>query len=102
MGLRHDPQGQTNTNIIIETIKAFGDVPVSLDTLIDLGTIYSYTHLLVVNSLDEDIVIKFGDNEITFQSGKDMWIDDFKLDNVIQYKYKTSAPTAGSLQIICY
>ena len=102
MPLRNDPAGQTNTNIIKEVIKAFGDVTATLGTLIDLDVIYSYYHLLVINSLDNDIVIKFGDNEITFQTNKDMWIDNFKFDGIIQYKHKGVAPTAGSLQIICY
>jgi len=102
MTVRNDPAGQTNTNIMKEVIKAFGDVPAAFGTLIDLDVIYSYTHLLVINSLDKDIVLKFGSNEITFQTNKDMWIDNFKFDGIIEYKYKSAAPTAGSLQIICY
>lgn len=41
---RRDPQGQFTANILKESIKAFGDVPVSYDTLIDLGITYTYTH----------------------------------------------------------
>lgn len=97
-----DPVGQFAPNIIEEVIKAFGDVPVSLTTLIDLGTNYIYTHFLIVNSLDKDIIIKFEDKEITFLSAKDITMDNFRFNGIIKYKYKSSAPTAGSLQIICY
>lgn len=102
MTVKRDPAGQFNTNIITESIKAFGDVLVTYTTLIELGEIYTYTHFLVLNSFDEDIVIKFGSNEITFQANKDVWMDGFKYDGTLEYKYKTSAPTAGSLQVICY
>jgi hypothetical protein len=102
MSNKRDPAGQFTPNIIKESIKAFGIVPISFGTLIDLGVNYVYTHCLIVNSLDEDIIIKFGSNEITFQAGKDMWFDGFKFNNIIEYKYKTSAPTAGSLQFICF
>lgn len=97
-----DPAGQFNTNQIKEAIKAFGVVPATFETLIALGTIYTYTHFFIINSLDKDIVIKFGDNEITFPANKDIWFDDLKYEGTIQYKYKSVAPTAGSLQIICY
>lgn len=97
-----DPAGQFNINKITEVIKVFGDVPVSLTTLIDLGTTYIYTHLLVVNSLNNDVTIKFGDNEITLPSSKDLAVDCFRFNDVIEYKYKTLAPTSGSMQIIFY
>jgi len=99
---RRDPQGQFSANILTEAIKAFGDVPAAYDTLIDLGDNYIYTHFLVVNSLNENIVIKFGNSEITFQANKDIWMDGIKLDGIIQYKYKVGAPTSGSIQVICY
>lgn len=102
MANKKDPSGQFNVNKIIETIKAFGAVPVSLTTLIDLGTIYIYTHCLVINSLDNDTIIKFGDNEITFLSNTNVVMDNFRFNDIIEYKYKSLAPTIGNLQIICY
>jgi hypothetical protein len=97
-----DPAGQFNTNIIKEVIKAFGVVPATFETLIVLGSIYTYTHFFIINSLDKDIVLKFGNNEITFPTSKDIWLDNFKFEGTIQYKYKSDAPTSGNLQIICY
>lgn len=102
MANKKDPVGQLVPNIITEIIKAFGDIPVSLTTLIDLGTTYIYTHLIVINSLDDDTTIKFGANEITFLANTNVVMDNFKFNDIIEYKYKSSAPTAGNLQVICY
>jgi len=97
-----DPAGQFNTNIIKESIKAFGDVPATFETLIDLGTIYTYTHLMFLTSLDEDVTIKLGDNEFTVLANKNIWFDGLKFNGIIQYKRKTDAPTEGELQVLCY
>jgi len=100
-----DPSGQFNSNIIRESIKAFGVVPVAYETLIDLTSAYTgyiNTHLIITNSLDEDVTIKIGDNEITVQAFKDTWMDGLRYDGIIQYKYKTAPSTEGSLQIVCY
>jgi len=102
MANKKDPAGQFNLNEITEAIKAYGVVPASLATFVNLGTIYIYTHCLVINSLNNDTVIKFGDNEITFLASTNVVMDNFKFNGILQYKYKSSAPTAGSLQIICY
>lgn len=103
MSTKFNQYGQNvHMNIIEESIKAFGDVPAAFGTLISLGTAYVYTHFFVVNSLNQDIIIKFGSNEITFPSTKDIWLDNFNYNGTIEYKYKSSAPTSGSLQIICY
>jgi len=97
-----DPAGQFNTNIIKEEIKLFSEVPVSLETLIDLGTIYIFTHLMFLTSLDEDVTIKLGDNEFTVVENKNLWFDDLKFNGIIQFKKKDGAPTEGKLQVICY
>ena len=102
MANQKDPYGQFTTNKIGQVVKAFGDVPAVLGTLVALGVTYCYTHLLITNSLDNDIVIAFGDNEITFYAGKDVAIDNFKFDGTVQYKYSGSAPTSGALQVIYY
>jgi len=100
--LGKDPTGQFHTNIIDEVIKAFGDVPAAFASLIDLDTNYTRTHLLIVNSLNQDIIVKFETKEITFPAGKDIFIDGFKHNGELKYKYKTSAPTAGNIQFISY
>jgi hypothetical protein len=100
-----DPRTQLNENIIEESIKAFGDVPATYETLIDLTATYPtyiYTHLIIVNSLDTDTTIKLGDNEFTVQALKDIWFDNLRYNDVVEYKYKSGAPTVGNLQIICY
>ena len=102
MTIRRDPAGQYNTNFIKQSIKDWSEVPAAYGTLIDLGNLFVFTHFLIINALDEDIVLKFGENEIVFMSMKDIWIDNFKIDGIIEYKYRTSAPTLGQIQIMCY
>ena len=100
-----DPRGQTNANIIKEEIQVFGDVTDTFATFIDLTVdhpTYIYTHLIIVNSLDEDVKIKIGDNEITAQALKDIWMDALRYNDEVQIKYVSDAPTEGSIQIICY
>jgi len=97
-----DPTGQFNTNIIKEVIKDFSEIPASLETLIDLGTIYTYTHLMFLTSLDEDVTIKLGDNEFTVLENKNIWFDGLKFNGIIQFKKKDGAPTEGNLQVLCY
>ncbi|GAG05024.1 unnamed protein product [marine sediment metagenome] len=100
-----DPASQFNINIINEAIKVFGDVPDTFGTLIDLTSInplYIYTHIIVVNSLDKNVKIKIGGNELTIQALKDIWMDKLSYNGIIEYKYVSDAPIEGSLQIICY
>lgn len=88
-------------NNIKGTTKAFGDVPAALGTLIDLGTTYTYNTLMVISNLDTDVVIKIGSNEITFPANKNVTIEDAMFNDLIQYKY-SSAPSSGSLSIMCF
>lgn len=88
-------------NNIKSVSKAFGDVPASLGTLLTLGDIYTYNHMLVVNSLDADVVIKIGDNEVTFPTNKNVTLDNFSHSGTLTYKY-ASAPSSGSLAVMCY
>lgn len=98
-----DPNSQFVVNKIGETIKAFGDVPASYSSLVDLGTEYVYTHLFVTNSLDQDIQIRFGStNAVTLKANKDIWMDGFKFQNTLYYQHKGVAPTTGSIQFVYY
>jgi len=97
-----DPNSQFTVNKIGEIIKAFGDIPWAYATLVDLELEYIYTHLFITNSLDQDIQLKFGDNAITLKANKDIWMDGFKFQGVLTYKYKTFAPTVGEVQFIYY
>lgn len=86
-------------NNIKSVSKAFGDVPASLTSLIDLGTTYSYNTIMVVSSLDTDVVLKIGSNEVTFPANKNITIDNQILNGIIYYKY-ASAPSSGALTVI--
>ena len=99
------PDSQTQQNIIKEEIKAFGDITDTLATFLDLSLTYPnyvYSHLIIVNSLDEDVKITIGDNEITIKAFKDLWMDGLRYLGEIQIKYVSDAPTEGDIQIICY
>ena len=86
-------------NNIKSAIKAYSEVPASLTTLIDLGTEYSYNTIMVVSSLDEDVVIKIGSNEVTFPASTNITIENQILNGVIQYKY-VSVPSSGALAVM--
>lgn len=90
-------------SISINNIKgvsvAFGTVPAVLTTLIDLGTVYTYNHLVIMNSLDAAVTLKIGSNEIVIPTNKNVTINNASYNGIIQYKY-VSAPSSGSLEII--
>jgi hypothetical protein len=80
---------------------AYGSVPAAFGTLLALGGVYTYNHLVVVSTLDQDVVIKIGDNEITFPANKNVTLDNFPHNGTITYKY-ASAPSSGNLYVMCY
>jgi len=80
---------------------AYGTVPASLTTLINLGTVYTYNQLMIINSLDAAIILKIGDNEVTFPANKNVTIENMPYNGIIQYKY-ASAPTLGTLEIMYF
>jgi len=92
-------------SIIVNKIKnvsvAYGSVPAAFGTLIALGTVYTYNHMLVVNSLDANVVIKIGDNEVTFPANTNITIDNLSHNGTLTYKY-ASAPSSGALTVMCY
>ena len=88
-------------NNIKGTSVAYSAVPATLGTLLALGSTYLYKTIVVMSSLDTDVVLKFGDNEVTFPANKNVTIDNICIGGTIQYKY-ASAPSSGSLQIICH
>ena len=89
--------------IVINNIKgssvAFGSVPATLTTLIDLGTVYTYNKLIIMSSLDTATTLKIGSNEIVIPANKNITLDDKSYNGIIQYKY-VSAHGSGSLDII--
>jgi len=78
---------------------AFGTIPAALTTLINLGTIITYNHIIIMSTLDTSITIKIGDNEIVIPANKNIVIDNVPYNGIIQYKYN-SAPSSGNLNII--
>jgi len=91
----------TTINKIKSVSVAFGSVPAALATLLALGDTYTYNHMIVISSLDTDTVIKIGDNEVTFPANKNVTLDNFPINGTLTYKY-ASAPSSGSLAVMCY
>lgn len=87
-------------NNIKGTSVAFGSVPAALTTLIDLGTVYTYSDLMIMSSLDTDATLKIGANEIVIPANKNITINNKFYNGIIQYKY-VSAPSSGNFAIIC-
>jgi hypothetical protein len=90
---------------VIDTVKAFGDVPAVFGTLVDLETDTLYQNMIIDNDLDQDITVKFviGDEkEIIIEAGYNLVLDGdgFEHKGVIQYKYTSSAPTSGRLKAV--
>lgn len=78
---------------------AYGTVPAALTTLINLGTIVTYNHLIIMSTLDTSVTIKIGDNEIVIPANKNIAMDNVPYNGIISYKYN-SAPGSGNLNII--
>jgi len=91
----------TTVNKIKSVAVVYGSVPASFGTLLALGDTYTYNHAIIMSTLDTDIVIKFGDNEINFPANKDIVFDNFPHNGTLTYKY-SSAPSSGSLKVICF
>lgn len=91
----------TTVNNMKNVAVAYGSIPAALATLIALGTTYTYQHLMVVSTLDTDVVIKIGDNEVTFPANKNVTVDNFPFNGTLTYKY-ASAPSSGGLYVFCY
>jgi len=86
-------------NWLIDTNKAFGDIPAAYATLVDLGVELIYRRLLILNTLNADVIIKFtntsGTVEKLIRANVSSGFDEFWHNDIIEIKYVSSAPTAG-------
>jgi len=91
----------SRTNTEINALKAFGDVPASFGTLIDVGTDQFSTTLIVYNATNQDITLNIAETstEIPMPAGLGITQYPFPHNGIIQYKYTSSAPTSGYLLI---
>jgi len=88
-----------NINAIKGSSVAYGTVPAALTDLIDLGTVRTYSKIIIMTTLDTSITLKIGDNEIVIPANKNITLEKSYYNGVIQYKYN-SAPSSGNLDII--
>lgn len=89
-------------NFIQDVTKAFGVIPAAYASLIDLETGFHYNHIQLVNTTDEDVVVKFTNAAITAEytipSNSSQTLDQFSHNGVIQYKY-SAAPSTGFFKL---
>lgn len=91
-------------NNIEEEKISYGDVSTSYETLIDLGTTYTRSSLLIENTLDENVKLNFVNTEtaikeITISAETDYSFDDFEHNGIIQIKAEDGLPSTGDLII---
>ena len=88
-------------NTEVNALKAFGDVPAAFGTLIDVGTSITSTNLMLYNSTDVNITIKFVESslEMIIPAGVGITQSPFLHNGLIEYKYTTVAPTSGEFLI---
>jgi len=97
-----NPRSQLAVNKIYEETMAFGSVPATFDTLIDLSTDYIYTRARIVSTLDTNVTLRFGGtNTITILSNSNIDLHDFRFNGEVEIQYVIE-PTSGSIQIFAY
>ena len=96
------PNGLLQLNIVREGKKDYDEVSDIYGEFIDLGTTYLFDRLSVYSTLDQDIVLQIGDSEINIIADTVRALDRFDHNGMINWKYATVQPTAGTLQILSY
>jgi len=87
-------------NNIEEGSLAFGSVGAGYSTILALGTSQVYAHLLISNSLNQDIVLRFGGaNEMTISASESRTMDGVILNGNIEIKHNGAAATAGTIYL---
>ena len=86
-----------------------GSIGAAYGTLIDLGTDYLYNDLIVNNTTDHDIELKFvnglvgvASSEVVIPKYTSLTFDSFRYWDLVELKYRTSQPTLGSVMIWCW
>jgi len=89
-------------NQIIKTEKLFGAIPANFGLLVDLDMERVYNHFMLVNETDQPIMVEFTNSAITSEiivgSDAALTLDDFSHNGVVNYKYESAAPIAGSIK----
>ncbi len=88
-------------NNIMQTLKAFGEVPAVYSELVNLGKTYIFNHIMLVNETDQPVIFKLtnesGTKDIELAASRQATLDNFKHNDIIEYKYVSSVPTTGSI-----
>ena len=88
---------------------AFGGIGAAYVSLVDLGTDYLYNDLVVDNSTDQDIVLKFvngqdgvASSEVVIPASTALTFDSFRYWDDVEIKYRSRQPTLGSVMLWCW
>ena len=96
----HDPTSQADAlNSIQSAGIAFGDVTAANKTLLALGTSRVYNHLLFSNSLNQDVIITIGSEELLFPANESRTYDGVVVNGNILIKHNGVAPASGNLYL---
>ena len=93
-------------NDVVQSIRAFGDIPATYSVLTNLEKETAYTHLILVNTTDQPVTLKFLNSaktvELQVDANMSITLDNFPHWDVILYKYTSAAPTSGFFQQISW
>jgi hypothetical protein len=84
-------------NIIKEGSKAHGDITANYTDLIDLGDDSSFKSIIIENTTNQELSLKFGSNEITIATSKTLTFNNFFHGGTIQVKHNGAAPGSGKI-----
>lgn len=94
--------GQQFKNDITEGELAFGAVSAdpAYGTLVDLGLLKMHNHLMIQNTLDVEVSLRFTatGSVITIEANESLTFDDFNHNGIIQCKDNGVAPTSGNIK----
>jgi len=85
-----------------EGLVEHGDITAAYVQLYDLSTDLIYYNISIYNTLDQNIVLKIGSNEITILTNTSRAFDNFPHNGILYIKAKSSLPSSGQLQVVSF
>lgn len=98
--------GGIKSNYFVNESIDYSTIQDTFISLADLGIDYQYTHFIFINGINRNVIFKFSisdeSREMLIPSKSSGVLDDFYHHGVIEVKYDGTAPTEGTVSIICY
>jgi|GEM_PF-6772990 len=94
----------SRTNELFNTVQAFGSIPASFAPLLDLGTDQFSTTLMLYNSTDVEMTVRFAEtgSELKVPAGIGPVLYPFPHNGVLEYKYSSAVPGSGYFYIVSW